>query len=182
MSEFVVLVDKEDTELGKMEKILAHRLGLLHRAFSIFIFNEKNELLLQQRADSKYHSAGLWTNTCCSHPTSGENLNDATTRRLYTEMRLRCKTEFAFSFIYKAEVENGLSEYEYDHVYFGITNDLPDPDPQEAKAWKYVNLSDLETDITLHPGKYTEWLKICLTKVVNHFKNRHLPALVESWG
>ena len=178
MSEFVILVDEQDRELDKMEKILAHRLGLLHRAFSVFIFNEKNELLLQQRADGKYHSAGLWTNTCCSHPGSGEKINDAIKRRLYEEMHLICETEFAFSFIYKSELENGLSEYEYDHVYFGISNDLPTPEPLEVKAWKYINLKDLEANLILHPDKYTEWLKICFSKVITHFQKRYLPHLI----
>lgn len=169
MEEYLILVDKKDNPWGKLEKFLVHQLGLLHRAFSVFIFNSKGELLLQQRADSKYHSAGLWTNTCCSHPRFGEEISWAIERRLQEEMGMSCKTNFAFSFIYKANFENGLTEHEFDHVYFGVTDDLPFPEQSEVKKWKYMNLENLERDILIHPENYTEWIKICLPQARNHF-------------
>jgi isopentenyl-diphosphate delta-isomerase len=170
MNEYLILVDENDREVGKMEKLLVHQLGLLHRAFSVFIFNEKNELLLQQRADNKYHSGGLWTNTCCSHPGFKENISDAVARRLNEEMKIKCKTEFAFSFIYQTKFENGLTEHEYDHVYLGITNDLPIPNTDEVNNWKYISIKDLEADINLQPNIYTNWFKLCLPRAIKHFK------------
>lgn len=167
MSEYLILVDENDHQLGKAEKLEVHQSGLLHRAFSVFIFNSKSELLLQQRADEKYHSAGLWTNTCCSHPRFGEETAQAINRRLQEEMGMSCETEFAFSFMYKFTFSNGLTEHEYDHVYFGISDVLPVPKKQEVKAWKYMSLPDLETDIQLHPKRYTEWMKMCLPELKN---------------
>ena len=171
----LILVDENDKRWGKLEKSLVHELGLLHRAFSIFILNNKGELLIQQRADEKYHSPGLWTNTCCSHPRFNEEMVDAIERRLKEEMGMKCKTEFAFSFIYKVKFENGLTEYEYDHVYIGISDELPIPEKSEVKNWKYINLSELSSDILNHPENYTEWLKICLPKanelLTSTFKN-----------
>ena len=171
MSEYLILVDENDRQWGKLEKELVHQLGLLHRAFSVFIFNTKGELVLQQRSDEKYHSAGLWTNTCCSHPRFGEEMEDAIKRRLSEEMNLSCRTTLAFRFTYKAKFENGLSEHEYDHVYFGVTNQFPRPDKSEVKNWKYITLDNLETDIQLHPENYTEWLKICLPEVRTHYNS-----------
>ena len=165
MNEFLILVDENDKQWGKLEKNLVHRLGLLHRAFSVFIFNYKGELLLQQRADEKYHSGGLWTNTCCSHPQFGEEIADAISRRLMEEMGMHCKTNFVFSFLYKAGFDNGLTEHEFDHVYFGISDELPLPEKSEVKDWKYMNISAVEKDIANHPEAYTEWLKICLPQV-----------------
>lgn len=165
MSEYLILVDENDNQLGKMEKLEVHQSGLLHRAFSVFIFNSKSELLLQQRADEKYHSAGLWTNTCCSHPRFGEEIPDAINRRLKEEMGMSCKTESVFSFIYKITFDNGLTEHEYDHVYFGISDEMPVPEQSEVQSWKYMSLPDLETDIQLHPVRYTEWMKICLPEL-----------------
>lgn len=168
MSEYLILVDENDKQWGKLEKLLVHQLGLLHRAFSVFIFNSKSELLLQQRADEKYHSGGLWTNTCCSHPQFGEEIKTAIDRRLQEEMGMSCKTEFLFSFTYKATFDNGLTEHEYDHVYFGMSDDLPVPQKTEVKSWKYMNLPDLEKDMMAYPEQYTEWLKICLPELKNH--------------
>ena len=165
MNELLILVDQNDKELGAMDKMSVHRKGLLHRAFSLFIFNSAGELLLQQRADEKYHSAGLWSNTCCSHPLKGESLADAMKRRMLEEMGMQCDLNFMFSFIYKTKLENELTEHELDHVYFGVTDDLPDPNPSEVKAWKYVSLPNLETDIKAYPEKYSAWLEICLPKV-----------------
>ena len=168
MNEFLILVDENDNPVGAQEKILVHQQGLLHRAFSVFLFNSKGELLLQQRADDKYHSAGLWTNTCCSHPRFGENIDSAVNRRLFEEMGLKCKTNYAFSFIYKAVFENGLTEHEYDNVYVGITDDLPITERSEVKSWKYLSLQKLKGEIEKHPDEYTQWIKICLARVIHH--------------
>lgn len=171
MAEYLILTDEKDQFVGMMEKLLVHKLGLLHRAFSIFIFNTNGELLLQQRAIDKYHSGGLWSNTCCSHPRFQEEMADAVERRLWEEMGIRCATNFAFSFIYKAAFENGLTEHEYDHVYFGITDDIPVPNKTEVTNWKYMNLSALKFDIEQHPEKYSAWMKICLPGLMSHFYN-----------
>lgn len=160
--EYVILVDEQDNETGVMEKMQAHRVGALHRAFSVFIFNSKKEMLLQQRAAGKYHSAGLWTNTCCSHPRPGETLLDAATRRLQEEMGLACTLKKTFSFFYKAHLDNDLTEHELDHVFIGVTDVLPVPAIAEVASWKYMSLSDLDIDIRLNPEQYTEWFKICL--------------------
>jgi isopentenyl-diphosphate delta-isomerase len=170
MNEFLILVDEHDKPWGKLEKDQVHQLGLLHRAFSAFIFNSKGELLLQQRADGKYHSAGLWTNTCCSHPRFGEELKDAVARRLEEEMGLICETKFIFSFIYKAKFENGLTEHEFDHVYYGVSDDQPTPNPSEVSQWKYVTLESLQKDISINPSNYTVWLNICLPKLMDYLK------------
>lgn len=160
--EQVILVDEQDKEVGIIEKMQAHIEGRLHRAISVFIFNSKNELLLQQRADGKYHSAGLWTNTCCSHPMPGETVAHAATRRLNEEMGMKCVLQKSFTFVYKALLDHHLTEYEYDHVFTGITDEEPVPNPTEVAAWKYVNIENLQADILLNPEKYTEWFKICL--------------------
>lgn len=172
MSELLILVDENDNEVGVMDKLSAHQTGSLHRAFSIFIFNSKGELLLQQRADEKYHSAGLWSNTCCSHPVKGEDISVSLNRRLNEEMGIHASLEFIFSFIYKTELEHGLTEHEFDHVYFGFTDDLPQPNPAEVKGWKYMSLPALQTDIQLHPENYSAWLAICLPKVSAHFDKK----------
>lgn len=169
MTELLILVDENDNEVGVMDKLSVHQTASLHRAFSVFIFNSKGQLLLQQRANEKYHSAGLWSNTCCSHPIKGEDISVTIARRLDEEMGMQCRLEFKFSFIYKTELENGLTEHEFDHVYFGITDDLPQPNPHEVKAWKYISLQELENDINLCPSNYSAWLKICLPKVSDHF-------------
>jgi isopentenyl-diphosphate delta-isomerase len=161
--EYVVLVDEQDNELGTMEKMQAHKEGKLHRAVSVFIFNSKQELLLQKRADEKYHSAGLWTNTCCSHPRSDEAPEVAAHRRLKEEMGLDCTLKFAFTFIYEAHLDNNLTEHEFDYVYTGVTDNLPKLNPAEVADWKYISVNELDTDIKQHPYKYTEWFKICYT-------------------
>ncbi len=170
MIEFLILVDENDNVLGKEEKLTVHEQGLLHRAFSIFIFNTKGELLLQQRAEEKYHSPGLWTNTCCSHPNFGEELNDAIKRRLFQEMGMYCETNFAFTFKYKVHFENGLTEHEFDHVYIGISDVLPQIEKSEVKNWKYSTMTEIENEIINYPEKYTEWMKICLPEVKKHLK------------
>ncbi len=170
MKDNLILVDENDTPWGKMEKQLVHERGLLHRAFSVFIFNSKGELLLQQRAEGKYHSGGLWTNTCCSHPRFGEEISEAIPRRLMEEMGMSCPANFAFSFIYKASFDNGLTEHEFDHVYFGKSDDLPKPEKSEVQNWRYSSLHSLQSDVSSQPEIYTEWMKICLPRVVEHFQ------------
>lgn len=163
--EYVLLVDEQDNEIGVMEKLQAHQEALLHRAISIFVFNDKNELLLQQRAAEKYHSPLLWTNTCCSHPRPGEVLIDAAHRRLREEMNMVCDLGYEFSFTYKAVLEDGLTEHEFDHVFFGYTNALPLPNPEEVADFKYLTLEQIDVDILLRPDDYTAWFKLMLAKI-----------------
>jgi isopentenyl-diphosphate delta-isomerase len=166
MTEQVILVDNKDLPIGKMDKMEAHEKGLLHRAFSVFIFNSKNELLLQQRAKSKYHSGGLWTNTCCSHPRWDEENLAAAKRRLNEEMGLSCDLSYGFNFTYKADFSDGLIEHELDHVFFGSTDELPSINLEEVEGYKYMDLDTLKKDIIEHPDLYTPWLKICLEMVI----------------
>lgn len=166
--EILILVDNDDKELGYLDKVTVHQTGVLHRAFSVFIFNSSGSLLLQRRALDKYHSPGLWSNTCCSHPRKGEPTSAACSRRLFEEMGLVCGLDFAFSFTYRAEFENGLIEHEFDHVYFGNTDKEPEENPQEVMDWKYVRIEELQKDVLDHPEMYTEWLKICLPRVLDN--------------
>ena len=170
-NDLIILVNADDEQIVIENKFSVHQLGLLHRAFSVFVFNSKNELLLQQRADEKYHSPGLWTNTCCSHPFPGENTIDACHRRLMQEMNLICELRHVFSFIYRCNFSNGLIENEFDHVYLGYSNDLPVLNKKEAKDWKYITLKTLEKEIESHPDKFTEWLKICVPRLIEHTKS-----------
>lgn len=163
--EEVILVNTDNEVLGYMEKMEAHEKGLLHRAFSIFIFNTKGEILLQKRAISKYHSGGLWTNTCCSHPRKNESFLDAANRRLSEEMGMSCVLNEVFSFIYKAELDNNLTEHEYDQVLFGTTDQIPVLNKAEAEDYKYIKPDQLKIDIQNNPSQYTEWLKISFEKV-----------------
>lgn len=158
--EYVILVDENDQEIGKMEKQEAHEKGLLHRAFSVFVFNENKELLLQQRALTKYHSAGLWTNTCCSHPRIGETIEQAAHRRLMEEMGFDCDLSTKTSFIYKAAFENGLTEHEFDHVLVGSFNGEINFNPTEVKNFKWINLEELQIDLLQNNQNYTAWFKI----------------------
>jgi len=166
----VILVDERDIAIGVMEKMEAHRKGALHRAFSIFLFNAKGEMLLQRRALAKYHSPGLWTNTCCSHPMQGESVEVAADRRLREEMGMTCTMYKAFDFIYKAELENHLIEHEFDHVFFGTTNEPPVINPEEVSEWKWIPVYDVYIDVQLNPARYTEWFKIALPEVMAHVK------------
>ena len=161
---YVILVDEHDNSLGTMEKIEAHEKARLHRAFSVFIYNSKNELMLQQRALTKYHTPGLWTNTCCSHQKLEETNIEAGKRRLQEEMGFATDLKETISFIYKAPFENGLTEHEYDYILVGEYNEDPKPNPEEVNAWKWISLTDLEKDVKQHPEKYTEWFKIIFEK------------------
>lgn len=163
----VILVDELDNELSQMEKLEAHEKGLLHRAISVFIFNSKGELLLQRRAFRKYHSEGLWTNTCCSHPVPGESTLEAGVRRLDEEMGMTCELSQAFSFIYKAEFENGLTEYELDHVLVGYSDETPHLNPEEAISFQWMSLNKLKEEIINNPHQYTEWFKILILEHMN---------------
>ena len=161
----VILVNELDEPLGSMDKMEAHRKGVLHRAFSVFIFNKRGEMLLQQRALNKYHSGGLWTNACCSHPGPGETTCSAAVRRLQEEMGFTAPLEEIFTFTYKAAFENGLTEYEFDHVFVSIYEGLIVPDPDEVSDFCYKNLEAIQTSLTSHPDKYTAWFHIAFPKV-----------------
>ncbi|GAB7256738.1 isopentenyl-diphosphate Delta-isomerase [uncultured Polaribacter sp.] len=164
MKEQVILVDQNDKQIGLMEKIEAHEKALLHRAFSVFIFNDNGELMLQQRAASKYHSPLLWTNTCCSHQREGESNLEAGRRRLQEEMGFVTDIKEVFSFIYKAPFDNGLTEHELDHVMIGKYNDAPNINKEEVEAYKWMLLDDVKKDIEENPASYTEWFKIIFDK------------------
>ena len=179
--EYVVLVDEEDREIGIMEKIEAHKNGgRLHRAFSIFVFNSKGELMLQKRARGKYHSGGAWTNTCCGHPRPGETVEEAALRRLKEEMGFSCKLTKVFKIIYKAYVGNGLTEWELDHVFIGYFDGTPDPNPAEAEDWKWMDMDAIEEDMEKNPGKYTPWFKIIFKKLRHTMSSRGPGALETS--
>jgi len=179
----VILVDKNDYEIGIMKKLKAHQGGRLHRALSVFVFNEKNELLLQKRALSKYHSGGLWTNTCCSHPQPGENVQFSAERRLREEMGLTCHLTYAFQFQYETKLNNNLIENELDHVFIGYSRELPNHDPAEVEEWKYMSIESLNKEFATNPRKYTEWLKICFNQLKTHFefKGQYFIRLVHDW-
>jgi len=168
--EKVILVNEKDEQIGLMEKIEAHEKALLHRAFSVFVFNDKNELMIQQRALSKYHSPGLWTNTCCSHQREGESNIDAGKRRLQEEMGFSTELKDTISFIYKAPFDNGLTEHEFDHILVGNFEEKPNLNPDEVADWKWVSLEDLEVDMKKNPHIYTEWFKIIFEKYYSHIQ------------
>ncbi|MBA3682996.1 MAG: isopentenyl-diphosphate Delta-isomerase [Bacteroidetes bacterium] len=165
MQEEVILVDELDIPIGKMEKIEAHQKGILHRAFSVFIFNSNGDLLLQQRALHKYHSAGLWTNTCCSHPRPNEDTLAAANRRLKEEMGITAKLEHKTQFIYKTVFDNNLTEHEFDHVFFGNNNQTPEINPVEVENYAWVSTEKIMADIAENPSKYTSWFKIAMEKL-----------------
>ncbi len=175
----VILVDQKDNAVGISEKMKAHEAGLLHRAFSIFIFNDKGEMLLQQRALNKYHSGGLWTNACCSHPAPGEETQVAATRRLQEEMGFKTSLEKVFDFIYKADFENGLSEYEFDHVFVGQYNDPVQFNIEEVMAQQFKSMSDIEHDLKINPEKYTAWFEIAFPKIKKWWNGHFNPAIVQ---
>jgi len=164
----IILVNKNDKEIGTEEKLKAHKEGKLHRSFSIFVFNKKGEMLLQHRAKSKYHCGGLWTNTCCSHQQIGETCLEAAQRRLNEEMGFDCEMEEIFQFIYRAEFSNGLIEHEYDHVFIGHFNELPNINPDEVNAWKWISPKELDADLRANPNSYTEWFKLSWQRVLQY--------------
>jgi isopentenyl-diphosphate Delta-isomerase len=162
--EMVILVDENDNSIGTMEKMEAHRKGELHRAFSVLVFNSRGEMLLQKRARTKYHSGGLWTNACCSHPAPGEKIVDAARRRLHEEMGFDCQPEFSYKFIYKTNLDQNMIEHEYDHVFVASFSGRPEVNPQEVEDWKYVELAWLKKDIILRPEVYTYWFRLMIEK------------------
>ena len=166
----VILVDENDVPRGTMEIIEAHRKEELHRAFSIFVFNSKGELLLQRRAKNKYHSGGLWTNTCCSHPMLEENLQESVHKRLYEEMGFSCDLENIFHFIYKAKMDNDLTEHELDHVFIGYYDENPKINIQEVAEWKYMSIPEIRQNMKLNPRHYTAWFKIIFAKVLEYLR------------
>ena len=169
--EYVILVNNNDQRLGAMEKMEAHEKGVLHRAFSVFVFNSEGKMLLQKRALEKYHSPGLWTNTACSHPRTGEKSMDAAHRRLVEEMGFDCEIEEVFSFVYKSSVRGGLIDHEFDHVFFGTSDTLPVPNPDEVVDYKYVDVEWLTNDVIENSEDYTVWFKIALKEVLKHFES-----------
>jgi isopentenyl-diphosphate delta-isomerase len=168
MSEFVILVDENDVAIGSMEKLEAHQKKRLHRAFSILVWNSDHQLLIHQRAASKYHSANLWTNTCCSHPRVEEETLEAANRRLLEEMGFQCELSHAFQFIYEVELENGLSEYELDHVFIGKFDGNPNPNSNEAQAYRWEGLEELKQEIREQPENFTFWFK----KIIQDFEDQ----------
>ncbi len=156
----LILVDEHDAPIGEMEKLEAHQKGLLHRAFSVFAFNEKGELLLQRRAPHKYHSAGLWTNTCCSHPVPGEDTETAAHRRLQEEMGFDCPLTRAGHLLYRVAFDNGLTEHEFDHIFIGRFDGEPVLNPDETDASRWMSAEALRADIAAHPDSYTYWFKL----------------------
>jgi isopentenyl-diphosphate Delta-isomerase len=167
----VILVDEQDNAVGTMGKLEVHQKALLHRAFSVFIFNSNNEMLIQQRAATKYHSPGLWTNACCSHPRPGEDTQAAANRRLLEELGFSTALQKAFAFTYKAAFDNGLTEHEFDHVFTGHYDGAIVPDPVEVRDFKFISIPMLEADVSLHPEEYTEWFKIALPRLILHLNS-----------
>jgi isopentenyl-diphosphate delta-isomerase len=170
VEEKVILVDQNDQPIGLMNKLEAHEKALLHRAFSVFILNDKNELMLQQRAHHKYHSPLLWTNTCCSHQRENESNIQAGTRRLREEMGFETNLTEMFHFIYKAPFDNGLTEHELDHVMIGNFNGEPNINSEEVESWKWMKIEDVKVDMIEHPNVYTVWFKIIFEEFYHHFE------------
>lgn len=168
MIEEVILVDANDRQIGLMEKMEAHRVAALHRAFSVFIFNSRGEMLLQQRAFTKYHTPGLWTNTCCSHPRNGETTADAAARRLVEEMGMIVPLQEKFVFTYQADVMQGLIEHEIDHVFVGFSDERPTLNREEAASWRYISIDALRQEIRQHPETFTAWFKIAFEELLKH--------------
>ena len=162
LTERVILVDQFDNELGVAEKIEAHNRGLLHRAFSIFVFDSADRLLIQKRAIGKYHSGGLWSNSCCGHPRPGELTISAAERRLREELGFSCSLRPVFDFVYRAEVDRGMTEHEFDHIFIGRSDVVPAPNPTEIDDYKWIDFRFLKQDVSLRPDQYTLWLRTAL--------------------
>ncbi len=172
-SQKVILVDDKDMQIGLEDKLKAHQNGAkLHRAISILVFNSKGDTLLQQRAMGKYHSQGKWANTCCTHPMPGESLEDCAHRRLREEMGFDCKLNEVFSFIYKADVGNGLTEHEYDHVFFGVYEGEPKPNSEEVMNFRWVSLEKLKQQMVEKPDDYAPWLRMCLDRAIEAYNKK----------
>ncbi len=169
VEEKVILVDTKDNPIGLMNKIEAHEKAVLHRAFSVFVLNDNNELMLQQRAHHKYHSPLLWTNTCCSHQRENESNIQAGTRRLREEMGFETELKEMFHFIYKAPFDNGLTEHELDHVMLGYYNEMPNINKDEVESWKWMKIEDIKNDMITNPDIYTVWFKIIFEEFYHHF-------------
>lgn len=169
--ENVILVNEKDEQIGLMPKMEAHQKAVLHRAFSVFLMNDKGEIMLQQRAAHKYHSPLLWTNTCCSHQREGESNVEAGNRRLFEEMGVKADLKDLFHFIYKAPFDNGLTEHELDHVLFGYFNDAPQINPEEVADWKWMKLEDVKVDMEKQPELYTVWFKIIFDEFYEYLES-----------
>ncbi len=164
MKDLVILVDENDNEIGYLDKLEAHQKGMLHRAFSVLVFNSAGDLLLQKRAAGKYHSAGLWTNTCCSHPKPNELMVDAVQRRLKEEMGIKCEANFAYKFLYRTTLDHNLTEHELDYVFIATCDDNPVINSNEVADWKFISLADIRKDIARNAESYTFWFK----EIINH--------------
>jgi isopentenyl-diphosphate delta-isomerase len=175
--QYVILVNEKDEPQGKMEKMEAHEKGLLHRAFSVFIFNRRGEMLLQRRALKKYHSGGLWTNACCSHPKPGEEVHHAAVRRLKEELGFETVLQKAFEFTYRSEFANGLIEHEFDHVFTGEYNGVIQPDPKEVCDYCYKGLEEIGQLLKTHPERFSAWFHIAFPKIENWWNEYYKPEL-----
>ena len=174
IEEQVILVNEQDEPIGLMNKMEAHEKAVLHRAFSVFILNDKNEVMLQQRAHHKYHSPLLWTNTCCSHQRAGETNIEAGQRRLFEEMGFQAELKELFHFIYKAPFDNGLTEHELDHVMIGYYNEAPIINPDEVESWKWMSIEAIKDDMKMYPDAYTVWFKIIFDEFYHYLEDHKL--------
>ena len=172
--EQVILVNEKDEPIGLMNKMEAHEKAVLHRAFSVFVLNDKNEVMLQQRAHQKYQSPLLWTNTCCSHQRAGETNLQAGKRRLFEEMGFQVELKELFHFIYKAPFDNGLTEHELDHVMIGYSNEIPSINPDEVESWKWMKIEDIKEDMIQNPALYTIWFKIIFDEFYHYLEDHKL--------
>jgi isopentenyl-diphosphate Delta-isomerase len=171
--ENVILVNEHDEEIGVMEKMQAHEKGLLHRAFSVFIFNAEGQMLLQQRAKKKYHSPNLWTNACCSHPRPGETTLQAAQRRLHEELGFETELQEVFDFTYNAPFDNGLTEHEFDHVYTGMYDAVIKPNVNEVLDYCYKSMEDIQQSLESHPHKYTVWFAIAFPRIFDWWRLKY---------
>ena len=179
MKEELILVNENDEPIGVEEKITAHLQGVLHRAFSLFIFNSSGQLLLQKRTSTKYHSQGLWSNTCCGHPRPGESIEQASRRRLREEMGFDCAVQKIFEFVYRVQLDDGFYEHEYDHVLVGRFEGNPTPNRDEVDDWRWVDLPTIRLDMQLHRDNYTYWFRLSLDKLCRSVKSSRSSAICD---
>lgn len=172
----VILVDVFDQEVGSMEKMEAHEKGLLHRAFSVFVFDKDNRLLMQKRASHKYHSGGLWTNTCCSHPEPNESVYHASKRRLMEEMGFTCDVESLFEFVYHVPLDKGLTEHEYDHVMIGHYDGFVIPNKDEVEDFSWMGMNEIEQNISQNPEQFTVWFKLIFPRMMEYVERGMMPS------